>query len=525
MFFSNFYFAMSQSGIAKRIPKGLTLWRRFGGRASDCSPRSPSFGSPVSFPCSLSPHTPYCPKNRIYDMIIFDIGDSYKMSFDKDTIYAPSTPSGGAICVIRISGEDAHKIVNDVFSCGADMKHAQLTHGQIVSGGKRKDDVMAVKFFEPKSYTGENMAEIHCHGGRVSIAVVLEVLRDSGARIAKPGEFTKRAFLDGKMDLSAAGAVMELIEANSQAGASAALRQLSGGLFDKIAAVQKLLTDALAIIEAGIEYPEDDIEADIKRDATPLLEKALVQIEKIADTFASGRLLRDGYNVVIAGRPNVGKSSLFNMLLEKDRAIVTSTPGTTRDCVDDTFIKNGVLIRLMDTAGIRQGQDEAEHIGISRAKSAAENADMTLFVVDGSQGVTKQDKQVFETLSDNVVALVNKCDLPQKTSIDDIAEIFDRKTLSVCALSGKGFDGIMDNINPPAISETQDVVITNERHARILEHAGSSLKSGMAAFDTADLDCVTIDIKEAWDALGEITGVTVTQEIIDNIFDKFCLGK
>lgn len=448
------------------------------------------------------------------------------MSFEKDTIYAPASPSGGAISVIRVSGEKAHDVLDSVFSGNAKaMDHAKLTHGQVIKQGKPADDVMAVRFIAPRSYTGEHMAEIHCHGGRVSIAGVLNALAETGARLAQPGEFTKRAFLNGKMDLSAAGAVMELIEANSAAGARAALKQLGGGLFDKISDVQGLLTDALTIIEAGIEYPEEDIEADIKRDALPLLQSGLVKIRKIADTFASGRLLREGYNVVIAGRPNVGKSSLFNMLLEKERAIVTSAPGTTRDTVDDTFFVNGVLIRLMDTAGIRRGKDEAEHIGIERAKKAARKADLTLFVIDGAQGVTEEDKKVFGKLGKNTVVLVNKSDLPQKMSIEEIKKLFKRKTLGVSAMSGRGADKILACIQPPELAETEDVVITNERHALILEHAENSLRSAIEAFDMADLDCVTIDIKEAWDALGEITGVTVTQEIINNIFDKFCLGK
>ena len=448
------------------------------------------------------------------------------MDFDKDTIYAPSTPSGGAISVIRISGRDAHAVLNGVFSGdAAKMQPGMLTHGRVIKQGRDADDVMAVKFTAPKSYTGEDMAEIHCHGGRVSIAGVLQALAKTGARIAQPGEFTKRAFLNGKMDLSAAGAVMELIEATSSAGASAALRQLEGGLFERISAVQKLLTDALSIIEAGIEYPEEDIEADIKRDALPLLTDALARIRKTADTFESGRMLREGYNVVIAGKPNVGKSSLFNMLLEKERAIVTAMPGTTRDTVDDTFIKNGVLIRLMDTAGIRHGQDEAEHIGIERARAAAGKADLTLFVLDGSEGITNEDMHVFESLGTNTVVLINKSDLEQKITPEQVQEKLGRKAISVCAVSGKGADEVLGAIDPPEIMETQDVVITNERHASILGHAKTSLENAMEAFDEADLDCVTIDIKEAWDALGEITGVTVTQEIIDNIFDKFCLGK
>ena len=279
------------------------------------------------------------------------------MEHDKDTIYAPASPSGGAISVIRISGKDAHAALDTVFSRSTeDMPHATLMHGSIKYNDKTVDDVMAVLFFAPNSYTGEDMAEVHCHGGRVSMAGVMSALGMSGARMAAPGEFTKRAFLAGKMDLSAAGAVMELIEAHSTAGASAALRQLSGGLFDKITAVQSKLTDAMAIIEAGIEYPEDDIEADIRRDAMPLIFEAKEELGRIADTFASGRILTEGYSVVIAGRPNVGKSSLFNMLLDKDRAIVTHIAGTTRDAVDDTIIRHGVPIRLIDTSGYTAGE-------------------------------------------------------------------------------------------------------------------------------------------------------------------------
>lgn len=448
------------------------------------------------------------------------------MSYDQDTIYAPSTPSGGAISIIRISGKNAHTVLDTVFSRDVEkMEHAKIVHGHIEHDGKRIDDVMAVRFDMPRSYTGEHMAEIHCHGGRVSMSGVLGALSKSGARMAEPGEFTKRAFLAGKMDLSAAGAVMELIEATSSAGASAALRQLSGGLFDKIIAVQSKLTDVLAIIEAGIEYPEDDIEADIKRDALPLLQQSIKEIERIENTFASGRMLREGYNVVIAGRPNVGKSSLFNMLLDKDRAIVTNIPGTTRDSVDDTIIKHGVLIRLIDTAGIRQGKDEAEQIGIERAKNAAQTADMSLFVIDGSVGITDKDKEVFETLGENAVTIVNKSDLPQKATMEQVKDAFGKTVIEACALSGKGRDEILAEVQPPDVSDAEDVVITNERHARILGDARQSLTMAMDAFDMVDLNCVTIDIKDAWDSLGEITGVTVTEEIINNIFDKFCLGK
>ncbi len=446
------------------------------------------------------------------------------MERNSETIFAPAAPAGGAICIIRISGSDAFRALDAVFTGGGN-EHAKLYHGYIEHNGKRIDEVMAVRFYAPKSYTGEDMAEIHCHGGQVTVSGIMRALSECGARLAEPGEFTKRAFLAGKMDLSAAGAVMELIGASSAAGAGAALRQLSGGLFANITAIQRNLTDALAIIEAGIDYPEDDIEADIKRDALPLIIKAKDEVNTLADTFGSGRMLLGGFTVAITGRPNVGKSSLFNMLLGKDRAIVTHVPGTTRDAVDDLFIKDGVLIRLIDTAGIREGADEVEHIGIARAKEAASEADLALFVLDASEGITDEDREIFSSLGDDTVIMLNKSDLPDRTSPEEVKAVFGKEAVTVSALKGEGREKILGLIEPPAAAGEADVVITNERHFDILNSARGSLASAIGAFETADLDCVTVDLKDAWNVLGEITGVTVTEEIIDSIFEKFCLGK
>jgi tRNA modification GTPase len=455
-------------------------------------------------------------------MIMREMGEI----MENDTIFAPATPSGGAIAVIRISGPDAHRVLSRVFSRNTEkLEHAKLYHGGLMAGGQQVDDVMAALFFEPRSYTGETMAEIYCHGGAVGLAVVMGAISAAGARFAAPGEFTKRAFLNGKMDLSAAGAVMELIGAQSGAGARAALRQLKGGLFEKIEAIQQKLTRALIFIEAGIEYPEEDIEADIKRDVLPLLSAALHEIDDMAGTFASGRLLRDGVGVVIAGRPNVGKSSLFNMLVGKDRAIVTEIPGTTRDIVDDSIVRGGILLRFVDTAGLRTGADEVEQIGIERARTAAKDADAVLLVIDRSAGITEEDRLIFEALDKEPVVVLNKCDLAGKTSAEEAEALFGCKAVDVSAKTGQGREALLNMIRVPEVSEADDVVVTSERHHAILKAAAQSLKAAGEAFDTADLDCVTIDIKEAWDRLGEITGVTATEEIIRNLFDTFCLGK
>ena len=442
-----------------------------------------------------------------------------------DTIYAPATPSGGAIAVVRISGPDAHSVFNAVFRGKGQKQQARLVRGYIEDEKGIVDDVMAACFYAPRSYTGENMAEIYAHGGRVTLSRVMTALSKNGARLAEPGEFTQRAFLEGKMDLSAAGAVMELIGANSAAAANAALRQLSGGMFKRITAVQKKLTDAISIIEAGIEYPEEDIEADIQRDAVPLIESAQKDTLLLADTFESGRMLRSGFSVAIVGRPNVGKSSLFNMLVDKDRAIVTAIPGTTRDAVDDVIIKNGFPIRITDTAGIRRGADEVEKIGIERARDAAKNADLTFFVIDRSQGITPDDMEIFAALEGDTVGVLNKCDLEPKVTADEARQKLGCDCVEVSAANGQGRDVLLGTVRLPELSDADDVVVTNERHWQLLNAAAQSLEAAVAAFDTADLDCVTIDIKEAWDRLGEITGVTATEEIINNIFDTFCLGK
>ncbi len=445
---------------------------------------------------------------------------------DNDTVFAPATPSGGAIAVIRLSGPDAHGVLGRVFSRGIEtMAHGVMAHGDLLRDGQRIDDVMAVRFLEPRSYTGEDMAEIYCHGGVVSLAAATAAIAGSGARLAEPGEFTRRAFLNGKMDLSAAGAVMELIGAQSAAGAQAALRQLKGGLFERIDNIQQRLTRALVIIEAGIEYPEEDIEADIKRDALSLLQSALRDIEEMAATFASGRLLREGLSVVIAGRPNVGKSSLFNMLVGRERAIVTAIPGTTRDMVDDCVMCSGVLLRFVDTAGLREDADEVEKIGIGRARGAARDADAVLLVIDRSVGITDEDRTIFETLEKEPLMVLNKADLPGKTTVEEARAVFGCDVVEASAMTGQGREEILGRIHVPETGDTDDVVVTTERHHAILQAAGNSLTAAMTAFDTADLDCVTIDIKEAWDTLGEITGVTATEEIIRSIFDTFCLGK
>ncbi len=446
-------------------------------------------------------------------------------AMDNDTIYAPATPSGGAIAVLRISGSGAHRVLDAVFMSAKRPAHAVISHGFIVEGDKHIDEVMAVKFDAPRSYTGEDMAEIYCHGGKISISRIMAALSMQGARLALPGEFTKRAFEAGKMDLSAAGAVMELIGANSAAAADAAMRQLSGALFEKITQLQKLLTDALSIIEAGIEYPEEDIEADVRRDAMPLIKKARKGCLVLAQTFESGRLLKTGVSAAIVGRPNVGKSSLFNMLLGYDRAIVTALPGTTRDAVDDETIYSGIPLRLIDTAGQRKAKDEAERIGVERAINAAKGADIKLFVIDRSTGVTEQDRSIFDTLEGDIVVVLNKCDLKPAVTAKQCNKIFGRDVIEVCAIDGQGRDDLLARIRPVQSSNENDVTVTSERHRDCLFASAASLQAAQEAFDTVDLDCVTIDIKEAWDRLGEITGQTAAEEIINSIFETFCLGK
>ena len=448
------------------------------------------------------------------------------MNLQNDTICAVSSPPGtGAVGIIRISGTQAIDILNRVFRSSQPFLHAVMRHGFIVKDGEKIDEVMAVGFKGEKTYTGEPMAEVYPHGGRVPMMEVLDAVLNAGARTAEPGEFTKRAFLNGKMDLSEAEAVMDFIGAVSQLSAKTAFDQMEGRLSETIRRMQDSLTDILAMIEAGIEYPEEDLEHDIKAKALPKINALASEGRTLIESFNSGRYLKDGFNVCIIGKPNVGKSSLLNALIGKEKAIVTEVEGTTRDVIEELYDIGGVPVRYFDTAGIRVSKDLVESIGVDRSIKAIEKADLVLFVVDGSKAPDAKDDDVYaKILSKETVLVMNKSDVGSAVPEYEIEQ-----QVKTSALTGKGLDELEAMIYQSALKHqdtTESILITNLRHKQLIQDYVNSLHEAQQAFaEDIDLDCITIDLNDAWRSLGEITGDNVSETVIDRIFENFCLGK
>lgn len=449
-----------------------------------------------------------------------------------DTICALSTPSGpGGIAVIRLSGPQSKEIFNKVFFSSSVAEERKLQYGHIMDGRETIDEAMGVYFNAPRSYTGEDMAEIHCHGGNLPVSRVLHILTKTGTRPAEPGEFTRRAFLNGKIDLSRAEAVMSYISSTSEAGAKVSLAQLKGTLYNKILSMQDTLTSLLARIEAIIEYPDEDLTSDVEKPVVQAVAVLKDEILSLCETYVEGRILRDGFYVAIAGKPNVGKSSLLNYFAGREKAIVTDIPGTTRDVIEDTVNIRGISVRFFDTAGIRATEDLVERIGVSRSHETIHAADLILLVIDVSEGITKEDIDLYETYRQlNMLICLNKTDLDNKDIDPHAVKCFgDKKILHVSALTGAGMDHLKETIYHEAIRDEkllEGVVITSERHKNALINAAKHLTEALDAYARGMmLDCISIDIKAAWHDLGLITGHTVTEEIIDRIFSTFCLGK
>jgi tRNA modification GTPase len=436
--------------------------------------------------------------------------------YTEDTIFAPSSAIGGAIAVIRVSGTEA-KRTKEILGADPSDTPRCLRHVEILQNGELIDDGMAVYFAAPKSYTGEDMVEINCHGGMQTVQKVLDALGSIGFRPAEPGEFTKRAFLNGKMDLSAAEAVMDVINATAEQSLKAALLQLQGGIKREIDSVESMLLDALSGIDAAIDYP-DEAEADTAEALPASLLEAAKRVKTLLLDGVRGRVLRDGLRVAIVGRPNVGKSSLMNALLGSSRAIVTAQAGTTRDVIDERTSMRGVPVRLIDTAGIRTALDEAERIGVDRARGELETADVVCVVLDASCKLAEEDELLLDETKDRTrIILLNKCDLPQT-----IENRFDG-AISISAKTGAGLGELREAILRLAAPERGDgTYITNIRHIDALEHALLSLTE---AQETTELDCAATDIKNALHYLGSITGTDVDASVIDRIFKNFCVGK
>ena len=446
------------------------------------------------------------------------------------TICAIATAPGNAgISIIRMSGDKSLDILLRVFSKQS-LNPREMTLG-VIRDAEDIDRVLAVYFPSPASYTGEDMVEIHCHGGTVVTNEILSLLLKKGASPAEPGEFSKRAFLNGKMDISQAEAVSELISSLSEKGARVSMRQLEGELGKTVSALQDQLTDILAAIHTALAYPEEDLEESIIADAVDKLNDILLNVNSMNDSFSRGKMLREGAKIAIVGRPNVGKSSLLNAILGEQRAIVTHIPGTTRDIISEYYNIRGLPVQLVDTAGIRDTDDVVEKIGVERSIEAVSSADLTLILLDASENLTSEDIDIINRAKSagNVIAVLNKSDLDAVISAQDILSDFDLKSVVISARTGEGVGELLDAIYSNLIRDdaiSEGVVISNARHAAALNEAARALTSAIDGTQIGvDIDCLSIDIEDAWSALGKITGVTLSEEIVDRIFEKFCLGK
>ncbi len=460
--------------------------------------------------------------------------------FAEDTISTIATaPGEGAIGIIRISGSLSMKIAETFFR-GINGKNVgqiasrQVAYGHIINpeNGQIIDEVLLLVMHGPKSYTREDVVEIHCHGGPVPMKKILALTLQYGARLSEPGEFTKRAFLNGRLDLSQAEAVMDIIRAKTDASLRMAVGHLSGALSDQIRKMRYEILRMIANLEATIDFPEEDIEVLAAQDVRAAVALLLVDIDHLLLTKETGRILREGLETVILGKPNVGKSSLLNALLKEKRAIVTDIPGTTRDVIEEFVNLSGVPLKIVDTAGIRETSDIIEQMGVEKAKEFVVTADLILLLLDASLPLSAEDRDVLTMLSGKqAIVLVNKTDLPVQLNFDEIyTYIADTKVLKISVMEGTGLSEleqmIVDMVYGGKITQKEGAFLTNLRQANLLEQAKFHLEASIATIDEGmPSDCIVIDLKESWDKLGEITGDTVGEDIIDQIFTQFCIGK
>ena len=451
-----------------------------------------------------------------------------------DTIAAISTPLGeGAIGIVRLSGTDSFAIAQKIFK-GKDLSKGAshtLNYGHIVDPDKNEilDEVMVGAMRSPKTFTREDIIEINTHGGIAVTNEILQLVIREGARLAEPGEFTKRAFLNGRVDLTQAEAVMDIIRAKTDKAMNIAVKQLDGSLSDLINNTRQEILNTLAQVEVNIDYPEyDDVEeatTEIIREKTSEFEALLTNLLK---TARRGKILREGISTAIIGRPNVGKSSLLNNLLREEKAIVTDIEGTTRDVIEEYVNINGVPLKLVDTAGIRETEDIVEQIGVERSKKALKEADLVLLVLNASEPLTDQDRQLLEISQDsNRIILLNKVDLPEKIEIDQLPEDY----IKISVLKNQNIDQIEDRINAlffenAGLVEQDATYLSNARHISLIEKAVESLQAvneGLALGMPVDL--LQVDLTRTWEILGEITGDAAPDELITQLFSQFCLGK
>ncbi len=458
-----------------------------------------------------------------------------------DTIAAISTPLGeGAIAIVRLSGEQAIEIANKVFRSPSGKSLAsQLSHtihyGHLVDpkNGEVVEEVMLSLMKGPKTFTREDVIEINCHGGLVSVNRVLQLVLINGARLAEPGEFTKRAFLNGRIDLSQAEAVMDLIRAKTDKAMNVALGQMEGRLSKLIQSLRQALLETLAQVEVNIDYPEYD---DVEEMTIPLMiDKGTwvkEEIDKLLITSSQGKILREGLSTAIIGRPNVGKSSLLNSLIHENKAIVTDIAGTTRDIIEEYVNVRGVPLKLVDTAGIRETEDIVERIGVEKSRQVLKEADLLLFVLSNAEPLTEEDKRLFEAVKGmDYIVIINKTDLPTKLDHEEVKKLAGAKRLvTTSLLQEKGIDELEEAIASLFFEgsiEISDITyVSNARHIALLNHAKATITDAIeAAQNNVPVDMIQIDVTRTWEILGEIIGDTVEESLIDQLFAQFCLGK
>ena len=455
------------------------------------------------------------------------------------TIASISTAPGvGGIGIIRMSGENCFEILEKIFvpikkEKIEKIKGYTIKYGYIEEKGEKIDEVLVSYFKSPKSYTTENMCEINAHGGNIVVKKILELCLKNGAQLAEPGEFTKRAFLNGRIDLSQAEAVIDIIDAKSEREANEGIKQLDGYLSKEINEIKQLIMNELINIEVSIDYPEyDEIEEVSNKKMENILNEVKTKLKKLEKSFDNGKIIKEGIKTAIIGKPNAGKSSLLNNILKEERAIVTDIEGTTRDTIEEFAIINGIPIKLIDTAGIRKTENKIEKIGIEKAREIALSADLIILIFDISKELSNDDLELLELIKNKKsIILLNKCDLENKIIEDDARLIAASKNiLKISIKDNIGIEKIEEAISEMfRIGDIQlenDVIITNVRHKNLISIAINNTEKAIKQLkDNIPIDIATISIKDILENLGEITGDVVTEDIINEIFSKFCLGK
>ena len=447
-----------------------------------------------------------------------------------DTICAISSSSGiGAISIVRITGPEAIDIVDKIFSGTLkDKKTHTIHYGHIIDNGNVVDEVLVMLMRGPKTYTTEDTVEINCHGGISTTQKILEILINNGARLAEPGEFTKRAFLNGRINLLEAESVNDLIVAKTDAARTLAINNVGGKLTEKIRELREKIVKILSNIEVNIDYPEYTDELVVTHE---LMNKYLGEITKDLDILVSGakngRLIKNGVNIAIIGKPNVGKSSILNYLLDEDKAIVTNIPGTTRDIVEGTITLNGIALNFIDTAGIRETDDIVEKIGVDKSKSVASSADIIIYVLNNNEEISSEELETMGNLdSKKTIIFVNKSDLEQKINLGNIS----REIILGNTVSDNGLDNLLvaikNKLNLDSIVNKDMSYLSNIREITLVNKASVALNSANKSLEEGlPIDVIEIDLKRAWEYLGEIIGEAYEDELVDNIFSNFCLGK